>query len=76
MTLTKEQKIVATIIQKAWDDATFKRELFKNPRITIENFIGKKKAKFQGRVFFGVNVLLACVVWPAAVGGKHTSQIL
>ena len=42
MTLTKEQKIVATIIQKAWDDATFKRELFKNPRITIENFIGKK----------------------------------
>ena len=29
---------------------------------TRENFVGKKKAKFQGRVFFGVNVLLACVV--------------
>ena len=31
MEFTKEQKIFQTIVQKTWEDATFKQELLANP---------------------------------------------
>jgi len=31
MEFTKEQKIFQTIVQKAWEDTTFKQELIANP---------------------------------------------
>ena len=42
MEFTKEQKIFQTIVQKAWEDATFKQELLANPIQAIENLTGKR----------------------------------
>ncbi|KRD12434.1 TOMM propeptide domain-containing protein [Flavobacterium sp. Root901] len=42
MELTQEQKIYAEIVQKAWEDAAFKKELVANPVAAIEKFTGKK----------------------------------
>jgi hypothetical protein len=42
MEFTQEQKVYAEIVQKAWEDATFKKELIANPVATIEMFTGKK----------------------------------
>jgi hypothetical protein len=42
MEFTQEEKVYAEIVQKAWEDATFKKELVANPVATIELFTGKK----------------------------------
>jgi hypothetical protein len=42
MEFTQEQKLYAEIVQKAWEDAAFKKELIANPVTTIEMFTGKK----------------------------------
>jgi hypothetical protein len=42
MEFTQEQKTYAEIVQKAWDDADFKKELTANPVSAIEKLIGKK----------------------------------
>ncbi|WP_281310184.1 NHLP leader peptide family RiPP precursor [Flavobacterium flavigenum] len=42
MEITQEQKLYAEIVQKAWDDAEFKKKLITNPVEVIENFTGKK----------------------------------
>jgi hypothetical protein len=42
MEITQEQKMYAEIIQKAWEDAEFKKRLVNNPVETIENLTGKK----------------------------------
>ena len=42
MEFTQEQKVYAEIVQKAWEDADFKKELVANPVATIEKFTGKK----------------------------------
>jgi hypothetical protein len=42
MEFTQEQKSYAEIVQKAWDDADFKKELTANPVEAIEKLIGKK----------------------------------
>jgi len=42
MEFTKEQKFYAEIVQKAWDDAEFKKELIANPIAAIEELTGKK----------------------------------
>lgn len=42
MEITKEQKLLQTIIQKAWEDTSFKQELIINPVEAIEKLTGKK----------------------------------
>jgi len=42
MEFTKEQKFYAEIVQKAWDDTEFKKELIANPIAAIEELTGKK----------------------------------
>ncbi|MCU0325973.1 MAG: NHLP leader peptide family RiPP precursor [Spirosomaceae bacterium] len=42
MEFSQEQKLYAEIVQKAWDDADFKKELVANPVKAIENLTGKK----------------------------------
>ena len=42
MEFSQEQKTYAEIVQKAWDDADFKRELTANPVEAIEKLMGKK----------------------------------
>jgi hypothetical protein len=42
MKFTHEHKLYAEIIQKAWEDANFKKELIANPVATIEKLTGKK----------------------------------
>ena len=42
MEFSQEQKTYAEIVQKAWDDADFKKELTSNPVSAIEKLTGKK----------------------------------
>jgi hypothetical protein len=42
MKLTKEQELFRTIVQKAWEDDTFKAELKANPLNAIEKLTGKR----------------------------------
>jgi hypothetical protein len=42
MEFTQEQKLYAEIVQKAWEDADFKKELVSNPVVAIEKYTGKK----------------------------------
>ncbi|QZK91030.1 NHLP leader peptide family RiPP precursor [Flavobacterium sp. CHNK8] len=49
MEFTQEQKMYGEIVQKAWEDAEFKKELVANPIATIEKFIGKKMNLPKGK---------------------------
>jgi hypothetical protein len=51
MEFTQEQKLYAEIVQKAWDDADFKKQLVENPVAAIENFTGKKLNLPAGKTF-------------------------
>lgn len=42
MELTQEQKLFQEIIQEAWGNAEFKKNLVANPVVAIENFTGRK----------------------------------
>jgi len=42
MEITKEQKLLQEVIQKAWEDETFKEELKTNPIAAIERLTGVK----------------------------------
>jgi hypothetical protein len=42
MEYSQEQKTYAKIVQKAWDDADFKKELTDNPVAAIEKLTGNK----------------------------------
>lgn len=42
MEITKEQKLYAEVVQKAWEDEAFKKELIANPVEAIENLTGHK----------------------------------
>jgi hypothetical protein len=42
MEITQEQKLYAEIVQKAWENADFKKELVANPIAAIEKHIGKE----------------------------------
>ena len=42
MEFSQEQKTYAEIVQKAWDDADFKKKLVSNPVEAIEKLMGKK----------------------------------
>ncbi len=49
MEFSQEQQMYAEIVQKAWDDAEFKKELVTNPVATIEKFTGKKMNLPEGK---------------------------
>jgi hypothetical protein len=49
MEFTPEQKVYAEIVQKAWDDAEFKKELIANPLEAIEKLTGKKLNLPEGK---------------------------
>ncbi len=49
MEFTQEQRTYAEIVQKAWDDADFKKQLTTNPVAAIEQFLGKKLDLPAGR---------------------------
>ena len=49
MEFTQEQKVFAEIVQKAWEDAEFKKQLVANPVATIEKFTGKKMNLPKGK---------------------------
>nr|WP_294924924.1 NHLP leader peptide family RiPP precursor [uncultured Flavobacterium sp.] len=51
MEFTQEQKLYAEIVQKAWEDAEFKKELIANPVAAIEKFTGKKLNLPAGKTF-------------------------
>lgn len=42
MELTKEQKVLQSVIQKAWEDINFRKRLVEDPVNTIETFAGVK----------------------------------
>lgn len=42
MEFSQEQKLYAEVVQKAWEDADFKKELTNNPIATIEKLTGGK----------------------------------
>ena len=41
MELTREQKVLKTVITKAWEDESFKQELIKSPLEAIEKATGE-----------------------------------
>lgn len=49
MELTNEQKLYAEIVQKAWEDDEFKKELVANPIEAIEKFTGGKLNLPEGK---------------------------
>ncbi|MEC3875857.1 NHLP leader peptide family RiPP precursor [Chryseobacterium salviniae] len=49
MEFTQEQKAYAEIVQKAWEDAEFKKELVNDPVAAIEKFTGKKLNLPEGK---------------------------
>lgn len=49
MEFTQEQKTYAEIVQKAWEDAEFKKELIANPVAAIEKLTGKKLDLPEGK---------------------------
>ncbi len=49
MEFTQEQKLYAEIVQKAWEDASFKQELIANPVAAIEKLTGKKMNLPEGK---------------------------
>jgi len=51
MEFTQEQKVYAEIVQKAWDDAEFKKTLVANPVEAIEKHTGKKLNLPEGKTF-------------------------
>lgn len=49
MEFTQEQKIYQEIVQRAWEDAEFKKSLVANPVEVIEKFTGKKVNLQEGK---------------------------
>jgi hypothetical protein len=49
MEFTQEQKLYAEIVQKAWEDASFKAELIAKPVAAIEKLTGKKMNLPEGK---------------------------
>ena len=49
MEFKQEQKLMQEIIQKAWEDATFKSELLSDPVMAIEKLTGEKVRLPEGK---------------------------
>jgi hypothetical protein len=50
MEFSQEQKTYAEIVQKAWDNADFKKELTANPVSAIEKLTGNKFSTSTGKI--------------------------
>ena len=49
MEFTKEQKLLQTIVHKAWEDDAFKQELIANPVAAIEKATGERVNLPEGK---------------------------
>lgn len=49
MELSKEQELMQTIINKAWEDDAFKQELVNNPVAAIEKLTGEQMVLPEGK---------------------------
>ena len=49
MEFTQEQKLYAEVVQKAWEDAEFKKALMENPLEAIEKLTGQKVSIPEGK---------------------------
>ncbi|KQM19130.1 NHLP leader peptide family RiPP precursor [Chryseobacterium sp. Leaf201] len=49
MEFTHEQKIYAEIVQKAWEDAAFKKELTADPIATVKKYFGQELKLPEGK---------------------------
>ncbi len=49
MKITQEQKFYAEVVNRAWEDAEFKKELIANPVAAIEKLTGKKVNLPEGK---------------------------
>ncbi len=49
MEFTQQQKVYAEVVQKAWEDAEFKKELIANPIEAIEKLTGTKVSLPEGK---------------------------
>ena len=49
MEITKEQKLYQEVVQKAWEDAEFKKELTANPLDAIEKLTGVRLNLPEGK---------------------------
>ena len=49
MEISKEQKLFQNIVQKAWEDNSFKQELMANPIATIEKLTGEQVVLPEGK---------------------------
>ena len=50
MEFTREQKLFQTIINKAWEDESFKKSLIANPHKAIEELTGEKVQLPEGKI--------------------------
>lgn len=48
MELTKDQQLVQTMIERAWEDNAFKQALIEQPQATIESFTGRQLTLPEG----------------------------
>lgn len=49
MELSKEQKVLQSVLQKAWEDTNFRKRLVEDPVNTIETFAGIKIKLPEGK---------------------------
>ena len=49
------QELLQTLIQKSWDDETFKNQLVNNPKDAIESVLGKSMTIPEGKKFIVVD---------------------
>ncbi|WBX76784.1 NHLP leader peptide family RiPP precursor [Tenacibaculum ovolyticum] len=63
MEITKEQKLFQTVVQKAWEDVSFKQELIANPVTAIEKLTGKKVKLPKGKTLIVRDQTDASVVY-------------
>ena len=63
MELTKEQKLLETIVQKAWEDAAFKQELIADPVKAILNVTGEHIKPPEGKTIVVCDQTDASIVY-------------
>ena len=63
MELTKNQKIIATLLKKAWEDPSFKSELIANPLETIKHATGESLDLPEGKQLIVVDQTDTSIVY-------------
>lgn len=49
MEIANDKKILNSVVQKAWEDSVFKRNLIQNPVATLEGFLGESVKAPDGK---------------------------